>query len=455
MPPVPGSRRATASISVRFRLFLVMPSRSSPSPSVVSLYTGAGGLDLGFEAAGCSTRVAIEMDADAVTTLRANRPEWAVIHSDIHAPAGESARILDAAGLRAGDADVLIGGPPCQPFSKSGYWARGDARRLDDPRARTLEAYLRVLRDTQPRTFLLENVPGLAFSEKDEGLQLLRRSIDTINRETGSRYSFQVAQLRAVEYGVPQDRERVFVVGARDGTDFSFPKPTHDAPSMLVSFTGTRTESSSSPVTPHAREAWRTTWDAIGDLEGDDDPALKVGGKWADLLPSIPEGSNYLYHTSRGGGMPLFGWRRRYWSFLLKLSRRLPAWTLTAEPGSAIGPFHWRNRRLSVAEMKRLQTFPDAYEITGSYRAALRQLGNAVPSALGERLALEIRRQLLGHRVAADRPLSLSPARRTPTESQLPVASVPDKYHSLVGEHEAHPGTGRGYAAIARTVASR
>ena len=72
-----------------------------------------------------------------------------------------------------GEADVLIGGPPCQPFSKSSYWVSGDARRLDDPRADTLTAYLRVLRDTQPRMFLLENVPGLAYKGKDEGMKHL------------------------------------------------------------------------------------------------------------------------------------------------------------------------------------------------------------------------------------------------------------------------------------------
>ena len=88
---------------------------------------------------------------------------------------------------------------------------------------------------------------------------------------------------------------------------------------------------------------------------------LTVGGKWADLLPTIPEGQNYLWHTNRGGGSQLFGWRTRYWSFLLKLAKNLPSWTIQAHPGSSIGPFHWRNRKLSVPEMCRLQTFPTAW----------------------------------------------------------------------------------------------
>ncbi|HPS79887.1 MAG TPA: DNA cytosine methyltransferase, partial [Thermoanaerobaculaceae bacterium] len=120
----------------------------------LSLYTGAGGLDLGFEAAGFETAVAVEIDPEAVATLRANRP-WPVIDRDIHWVTSQE--ILATAGLREGEADVLIGGPPCQPFSKSGYWASGDTKRLDDPRAGTMGAYLRVLRDTLPKAFLLEN----------------------------------------------------------------------------------------------------------------------------------------------------------------------------------------------------------------------------------------------------------------------------------------------------------
>ncbi len=288
---------------------------------VLSLYTGAGGLDLGFEAAGFETAAAVEVDPEAVATLRHNRG-WPVLDRDVHTIS--SRELLEAAGLAEGEADALIGGPPCQPFSKSGYWASGDTLRLDDPRAGTLGAYLRVLRDALPKTFLLENVPGLAYRAKSEGLELIERTIHEINRDRGVSYSLSIAKLNAAGFGVPQIRERVFVIGARDGKDFVFPEPTRALPA--------------------------TAWDAIGDLEDDDDPALRVRGKWADLLPSIPEGENYLWHTERGGGLPLFGWRRRYWSFLLKLAKARPSWTIQAQPGPAIGPFHWKSRRLSARE---------------------------------------------------------------------------------------------------------
>lgn len=412
----------------------------SQMPSLVSLYTGSGGLDLGLEAAGFETRVAIEVDSDSARTLRSNR-EWPVIEDDIHAVSSDE--ILRKAGLSVGDTDLLAGGPPCQPFSKSGYWARGDVKRLEDPRATTLEAYLRVLRDIQPKVFLLENVPGLAYREKSEGRDLLERTVEAINDEVGTKYSFEVALLNAAGYGVPQLRERVFIIGQRGGRRFRFPEPTHSLPAL-----------NGQCGLPLSEPAF-TAWDAAGDLEDDDDPALALTGRWANLLPSIPEGKNYLHHTDRGEGMPLFGWRRRYWSFLLKLAKALPSWTLTAQPGPAIGPFHWKSRRLSVREMLRLQTYPEPYNIVGQRGSIQRQLGNAVPSALAEYLGLQIRAQLFDERAVLKRPRRLLPRRRTPIPPAEPVARVPQRYAKLAGEHSPHPGTSKGYGARARALAGQ
>jgi DNA (cytosine-5)-methyltransferase 1 len=398
---------------------------------LISLYTGAGGLDLGFEAAGFETAAAVEMDPEAAATLRHNR-SWPVLDRDVHTVSSQE--LLETAGLGVGEADALIGGPPCQPFSKSGYWASGDTLRLDDPRAGTLGAYLRVLRDTLPKTFLLENVPGLAYQRKSEGLDLIARTIRKINRDCGTSYTLTVAKLNAADYGVPQMRERVLVIGARDGQEFAFPAPTHASPDAGRLALG--------------QEPYATAWDAIGDLPEADDPELRVRGKWADLLPSIPEGENYLWHTERGGGLRLFGWRRRYWSFLLKLSKNLPSWTIQAQPGPAIGPFHWKSRRLSARELCRLQTVPDGYTVLGNVASVQRQLGNAVPSALAEVLARAMRRQLLGDQI--DLASQLIPARRLPVPDPEPRGAVPFKYRHLIGDHEAHPGTGQGYAARRR-----
>jgi DNA (cytosine-5)-methyltransferase 1 len=400
--------------------------------TAISLYTGVGGLDFGLEAAGFETRVAVEMDRVSCETIRLNRG-WPVLQGDIHEISSKS--ILTRAELKPSEADVLIGGPPCQPFSKSGYWVNGDAGRLGDARASTLGAYLRVLRDARPRAFLLENVPGLVFRDKDEGLKFLLDGIEAINRSLNTGYTVHWKVLNAAHFGVPQTRERVFLVGSRDGLPFTFPAATHCAPEEKDRVGA-------------GLEPFRTAWDAIGDLPANPNEAgLVVGGKWGDLLPTIPEGENYLWHTPRGSGKPLFGWRTRYWSFLLKLKKTLPSWTIQAQPGSAIGPFHWKNRRLSVREMCRLQTLPDGLSFECGRGDVQRMIGNAVPSLLTEILGREIRRQLLGD-PRSRTGLKLIPPARTPVPPAERVRPMPEKYYQYMSDHPDHPGEGRGRAAL-------
>ena len=174
----------------------------------ISLYTGAGGLDLGFERAGFTSSVCIEIDSDCCKTLRHNR-SWPVIDRDITTIS--SREILQTANLDIREADILIGGPPCQPFSKSGYWVNGDTRRLDDPRANTLSEYMRVLEDTLPKVFLLENVPGLIYKGKDEGFQLLVKYLERVNQRQGTSYSISWAKLNAAGFGVPQIANEYFI----------------------------------------------------------------------------------------------------------------------------------------------------------------------------------------------------------------------------------------------------
>ena len=383
----------------------------------LSLFSGAGGLDHGLEAAGFRTGATVELDADCCATMRA--AEWPVIEGDIHSIG--TGDLLVQAGVSPRSETILVGGPPCQPFSKSGWWATGGSRRLEDPRASTLAAYLRVLRESLPRAFLLENVEGLAYRGKAEGLDLLLREVSAINRDCGTAYDPVVMRVEATGYGVPQMRHRMIVVGIRNGVRFRLPPPTH-GPGL---------------------EPWRTAWDAIGDL-GPGNEDVRLRGKWAELLPSIPEGQNYLFHTDRGGGMPLFGWRRRYWSFLLKLAKDRPSWTLQAQPGPATGPFHWDNRPLTIRELCRLQTFPDDVVIVGRRSWGVRKFGNAVPPLLAEVLGRALLEQAFGHSPIPS-PLKLLPPLRLPVPPPRPPRPVSPQFRDLVGNHEAHPGTGLGY----------
>ena len=289
-----------------------------------------------------------------------------------------------------------------------------------------------------PERTCLRTSRGLVYSGKDQGLQHLLDGIAEVNRQAGTRYTIHWAKLNAADFGVPQMRERVFLVGGREGQGFEFPMPTHG-------------DIGDPGLFEVGCEPYRTAWDAIGDLPQDlDDPSLVVGGKWGDLLPTIPEGENYLWHTPRGGsGSSLFGWRTRFWSFLLKLAKDRPAWTIQAQPGTATGPFHWRSRRLSAHEMARIQTFPDDVSFDCGRTDLQKMLGNAVPSLLAEVLAVEIRSQLLGAR--RTRRLKLLPEKRgAPPPPEKRMRLLPRKYHALIGDHQDHPGEGRGPAARRR-----
>ena len=397
---------------------------------VVSLFSGCGGLDFGFEAAGYGVRCANDYDKYSCETLRLNRRE-----NVLNAPIEEvatSGRCQDHRYSKRGACDVLVGGPPCQPFSKSAYWSKGDTLRLEDPRANTLDQYFRFVEDLLPRAFLLENVHGLNYNGKEEGFQFILQRIREINTRCGVHYIPSWAVLNVAEYGVPQLRVRFFLVACRNGNRFRFPQSTH-----IPVEEAKRTFLEAMGLSPYL-----SAWEAIGDIPEDKTQNLKVGGKWADLLPSVPEGENYLWHTDRKGGMPLFGWRTRYWSFLLKLAKRLPSWTIQAQPGSAIGPFHWDNRKLSWQEMAAIQTFPKTFLINSPRTEIQRQIGNAVPSLMSEILAREIASQVFDR--SFDTPLTLSIPPRECIPDAQPVCKVPEKFMSLVGEHTAHPGTGLG-----------
>lgn len=394
--------------------------------TVISLYSGMGGMDFGFQAAGFGTAICVEQDPVCCHIIRTNR-KWKVLEGDINS--FSSRKILANAKLRKGEADVLIAGPPCQPFSKSSYWANGDSKRLDDPRADTLTSFLRVLRDIQPRTFVLENVKGFAYRGKESGLDHVLNGVKEINETCKTNYKVCWKVLNAADYGVPQLRERIFLVASRDGRNFEFPEPTHGE---------------------GYGEPFRTAWDAIGDLPANpNDPSLALRGKWAKLLKSIPEGKNYLHHTPYGQGKALFGWRTRYWNFMLKLAKSQPSWTLQSTPGPSTGPFHWRNRLLSVQEMARLQTLPDNLKYNTSYRNVQRMIGNAVPSLVAEIIGTAVRNQLLDRTRKFKQYKFLRPRLKT-TPKRERVYPVDKSFLPLIDDHPDHAGVGMGPRALQR-----
>jgi DNA (cytosine-5)-methyltransferase 1 len=339
----------------------------------VSLFSGCGGLDLGLARAGFRTVLANDNAATCAASFQANFPGVPFYSGSV---ADLSASLLSEAsrGESRKQIALLAGGPPCPPYSKSRFYRKNKPRALQDKVGdETLRGYLAVLEQLRPRAFLLENVFGMAYKVHREALDLLQ---DTAAR-LGYSYAAQV--VNAADYGVPQMRERFFLVGMQDGT-FQFPAPTHARAGAT------------------ALPPWRTSGEVLGELDTEanaDDTGHFAGGQFHNLLEEVPPGQNYLYFTKeRGHPAPKFRWRSRYWSFLLKLSPNLPSWTIQARRSNNMGPFHWRNRILRIEEVKRLQTFPDDWHLAGRLEEQWRQVGNAVPPLLAFHIGQALRQQL-------------------------------------------------------------
>jgi DNA (cytosine-5)-methyltransferase 1 len=262
------------------------------------------------------------------------------------------------------DIEFVIGGPPCQTFSAAGRRASG-VPGTSDARGRLFHEYVRLVRDLQPRGFLFENVYGLTGAQGGDALNEIRREFQAV----GYKLSFRV--LDSADYGVPQHRERLFIVGLRDG-GFDFPRPSHG------------------PDSADSREFY-PAGEAVTGCDVLDAPR-DLGGRYGHLLAEIPPGLNYSFFTAKlGHPQPIFAWRSKFSDFLYKADPSSPVRTLKAQGGQYTGPFSWENRPFSLAELKRLQTIPDAYVIVGGRQTAIQQIGNSVPPQMARMLALAVR----------------------------------------------------------------
>ncbi len=374
---VPASSRANETPS--------SPSGGGHRPlRAISLFAGAGGLDLGIEAAGYSVVHAIENNPVACETLNRNRQSWFPTLPEVR-PADittlDPDDVMSQLQIKPGELDLLVGGPPCVAFSKSGFHLEYK-RKGKDPRASLLDDYLRFLRALRPSAFMMENVFGLAYRNQSAAFfERLRSGITELG------YSFTYEVLNAADYGVPQNRQRLFVIGARSGQVLGHPLPNHWG----------EHERRKPPVNVGKLLPHVTAGEALEGLRTEPEPEELVNGKYGHLLPEIPPGGNYLHYTAHEGHPhPLFEWRSRYWTFLLKLDPKRPAPTLQGQPGPYVGPFHWENRRLRRAELKRLHGFPDDFDFAGSRREIQLQIGNAVPPLLGKVVADAVCDQLSG-----------------------------------------------------------
>ena len=341
---------------------------------IVSIYSGGGGIDCGFRDAGYEICFSTDFWQPACDTLEKNKVGRLVKCADIRAIDYKAE--LESIGLDLTDIDILAGGPPCPAYSKSRFYRTEKKRALEDENSFTLYEYFRALEVIRPKVFFFENVFGFVYAPHRAAFELLKEKANALG------YEITHKVINAANYGVPQMRERFICIGVRRdfGKPFVFPEETHASPEKPVK----------------GRADWVNCGKAMGDLDIDlpEDELQQAGSKHKDILLQIPPGENYLHFTAeRGHPNPLFKWRSRYWSFLLKLSPNKPSWTIQASFSNNMGPFHWKNRFLRISEIKRIQTFADDYEFSGVFNDQWRQIGNAVPPLLASVIAKAIKEQ--------------------------------------------------------------
>lgn len=231
--------------------------KKEKKPKVISLFSGAGGMDIGFENSGFEIAVAIEIDTSCCDTLRANRPNLKILEGDITSITTDE--ILQAANLQPLEAGLVIGGPPCQSFSLA-----GKRLGMDEPRGRLLFEFIRVVRESLPVAFVMENVKGMANWQKGAALRAIEETFADPISFNGKKYQYEVKHkvLNSADYGGPQFRERIFIIGNRLGKEFDFPHPTHG-----------KTNGQSSLFKQYQLKEYVSVWDAIGNLPSADEPS--------------------------------------------------------------------------------------------------------------------------------------------------------------------------------------
>lgn len=338
------------------------------NPKIVSIFSGAGGIDCGFHNAGFNTVFANDNWEPACNSFKKNYPDAEIFFGSI-----ADVNFYEIK-KKYGVIDGLVGGPPCPPFSKSRFYRTEKKRGIEDESGfLTVSNYFRAVEELDPKFFFFENVAGFVFKPHKAALDYVIEQSERLG------YKIVYKVVNAANYGVPQLRQRFICIGVKkDLDDFIFPEETHS-------------ESNKPGSLP-----WVTAGDVMNNIDFDlpEDKDKLAGSKHKDLLPLIPPGDNYLFFTAeRGYPNPLFKWRSRYWSFLLKLSPNKPSWTIQASFSNNMGPFHWKNRFLRIPEIQRLQSFPDDYIFTGKFADQWRQIGNAVPPRLVLAFAQQIHKQ--------------------------------------------------------------
>ncbi len=329
-----------------------IPFQPKKTVKAIELFAGAGGLALGLEKAGLKTQFLVEIDKDAVATLRHNRPDWHIIHDDI-----------SKVSFKQMSADVVTGGFPCQSFSYA-----GKKLGLEDTRGTLFYEFARCVQEIQPKLFLAENVRGLISHQQGETLKIILSILESLG------YQVQYRLLNAVNYDVPQKRERIIIVGTRSqlNVQFFYPEPSEKILTLRDALKN---------VPPSAGVKYSKKKAEVLKL-------VPPGGCWRDLPGNIQK--EYMMKSYYLGGGKTGMARRISWDE--------PSLTLTTSPSQKqTDRCHPdETRPFTVREYARIQTFPDDWEFMGGITSQYKQIGNAIPVNFAYHLGRSIISALTG-----------------------------------------------------------
>lgn len=351
--------------------------------TAIDLFCGCGGFSYGFKQAGFKMALGIDMWKDATITYKHNFPEASVINEDITLVDAET--IMKKAGCKEGEIDVIIGGPPCQGFSLSGK------RMIDDPRNKLYKSFVSLVEQIQPKVFVMENVPGL--------IRLFGGKVkeEVLSDFSAIGYRVKVQQLSSDDYGVPQQRKRVFFVGINEkifneNVEFVFPKPTHGVGlKNVVTCKDAISDLDFVPDDVSLGENIEYSLPAINDYQR----KMRIGSSMIknhsitihkeqtkQIIAMVPDGGNYkdLPVELQSIRKVNIAWTR--------MNSEKPCFTIDTGHNHH---FHYKENRVpTVRESARIQSFPDVFEFIGIKTSQLKQVGNAVPPLMAEAIAKQV-----------------------------------------------------------------
>lgn len=318
-------------------------------PTVISTFAGCGGSSLGYRMAGFKELLAVEWDDNAIETFKLNFPEVPVYHGDIAKLSGEEC--LRLAGIKKGELDVLDGSPPCQGFSTAGK------RKFDDPRNSLFKEFSRLIQELQPKVFVMENVTGMIKGHMKQAYLTIVKTL----RENDYKCKGQV--MNAMYFNVPQNRQRVIIIGTRNDLKL---EPSHPKPQTKIK---------------SIREAFENVPNGLSDG--------MFSGKRLSLAKSIKQnedGSKVIKGTS-------FNLKRLTWNKPSRTILKSIGKPNSSYGGGLIHPIE--NRHLTISELKRIGSFPDEFELVGTFQEQWMRIGNSVPPNLMKTIAEHIKTNLL------------------------------------------------------------